>query len=125
MAESGLSEDFLLDLIKSKDGRFDTSAEGLALLAKQGLSEELLRAIVRKDESLKREMRRRELAPETADEPALLPAGFGQSQPASAAPQMMRGRIVKQKVLVPDNNRGDIAFIAMPVPVPASRGDRQ
>lgn len=47
LAEAGYSEQFLLDLIKSRPARFDTSVEGLVFLARQGLSENLVRAVAR------------------------------------------------------------------------------
>jgi hypothetical protein len=49
LAEAGYSEEFLLDLIKSRPARFDTSVEGLVYLARQGLSEKLVRAVARLD----------------------------------------------------------------------------
>ncbi|MCC6591522.1 MAG: hypothetical protein IT168_32850 [Bryobacterales bacterium] len=45
LAEAGYSEAFLLDLIQTRPTRFDTSVGGLVYLAKQGLSEKLLRTV--------------------------------------------------------------------------------
>jgi len=47
LAEAGYSERFLLDIIESRPVRFDTSVEGLVFLARQGLSENLVRAVAR------------------------------------------------------------------------------
>ena len=45
LAEAGYSEAFLLDLIQTRPTRFDTTVGGLVYLAKQGLSEKLLRTV--------------------------------------------------------------------------------
>src|SRR5687768_15072092 len=52
LARAGLGEGLLVDLIRHKRTQFDTSAEALALLARQGLSENVLRAVVEKQEQL-------------------------------------------------------------------------
>ena len=46
LARAGFSEAFILDLVQYKRTKFDTSVEGLTLLAKKGLSERVIRAIV-------------------------------------------------------------------------------
>ena len=46
LAKSGFSEAFILDLVQFKRTRFDTSVDGLTFLAKKGLSERVIRAIV-------------------------------------------------------------------------------
>jgi hypothetical protein len=46
LAKAGFNEDFLIDLIGTSRTRFDTSADGLAELAKQGLTEPLIRAML-------------------------------------------------------------------------------
>jgi hypothetical protein len=46
LSDAGYDEDFLIDLIQSKQTRFDTSAEGLAYLAQHGLCEHVVRVIV-------------------------------------------------------------------------------
>jgi hypothetical protein len=46
LAQSGYSEGFILDMIYHKQTQFDVSAEGLAWLAKQGLSERIIRTMV-------------------------------------------------------------------------------
>jgi hypothetical protein len=54
LARSGYSEGFIIDMIFHKETQFDVSAEGLAWLAKQGLTERIVRAMVaneRKEQS--------------------------------------------------------------------------
>jgi hypothetical protein len=101
LAEAGLGERFLLELIEQKNSRFDTSAEALAALARQGLTETILRAMVKKQ-----------------DQP-------GPAQPGEAAvnlePQLLRGKVVRQRMLIPDSNGGDIAIMTM-APVKTSPG---
>ena len=77
------------------------SAEALAALARQGLTETILRAMVKKQ-----------------DQP-------GPAQPGEAAvnlePQLLRGKVVRQRMLIPDSNGGDIAIMTM-APVKTSPG---
>jgi hypothetical protein len=47
LAEAGFTEDFIIDLMSLKQLRLDTSVEGLAFLARKGLSENVIRAVVR------------------------------------------------------------------------------
>lgn len=46
LARAGFSEAFILDLVQYKRTKFDTSVDGLTFLAKKGLSERVIRAIV-------------------------------------------------------------------------------
>jgi hypothetical protein len=46
LAAAGFSEDFLIELIRNSRTDFDTSANGLASLAKQGINERIIRAMV-------------------------------------------------------------------------------
>ena len=46
LAEAGYDEGFLLDLIQSRQTRFDTSADGLRYLAEHGLCEHVVRAML-------------------------------------------------------------------------------
>lgn len=50
LAEAGYDEVFLMDLIRRKTARFDTSVEGLAYLMKAGLSQQLVRAVLALEE---------------------------------------------------------------------------
>ena len=45
LAKAGFNEDFILDFIGMSRTRFDTSVSGLADLAKEGLSERLIRPV--------------------------------------------------------------------------------
>ena len=46
LSDAGYDEDFLLDLIQSRQTRFDTSPEGLSYLSLHGLCEHVVRAMV-------------------------------------------------------------------------------
>lgn len=46
LAEAGYSEGFIIDLIHHKQTQFDVCPEALAWLAKQGLSERIVRAMI-------------------------------------------------------------------------------
>lgn len=52
LAEAGLGEALLVDLVKAKRTAFDTSAEALAVLARRGISEGVIRAVVEKQEQV-------------------------------------------------------------------------
>jgi hypothetical protein len=52
LARAGVGDGLLVDLIKHKRTMFDTSADALALLARHGLSEKVLRAVVEKQEEV-------------------------------------------------------------------------
>jgi hypothetical protein len=62
LAKAGFNEDFILDFIGMSRTRFDTSVSGLADLAKDGLSERLIRAMLVPS------------APNSAANPATVPA---------------------------------------------------
>jgi hypothetical protein len=100
LAEAGLGERFLLELIESKTSRFDTSAEALAALARHGLTENILRALVKKQDQ---------------------PLAAAQSAENSVAlePHLLRGKIVRQRMLVPDSAGGNVAIMTM-APVKAA-----
>jgi len=53
LARAGLGDGLLVDLIRHKRSFFDTSAEALAQLARHGLSERVLRAVVEKQEEVR------------------------------------------------------------------------
>jgi hypothetical protein len=46
LGAAGFSEDFLIDLIRNSKTGFDTSVDGLAALARQGISEPVIRAML-------------------------------------------------------------------------------
>jgi hypothetical protein len=96
LAEAGLGERFLLELIEQKNTRFDTSAEALASLARQGLTETILRAMVRKQDQ---------------------PAGGAPGESAvSLEPQIVRGKVVRQRMLIPDAGGGNVAILTLAPP---------
>ncbi len=52
LARAGLGDGLLVDLVRYKRTQFDTSADALALLARHGLTENVLRAVVEKQEQV-------------------------------------------------------------------------
>jgi len=46
LAWAGFNEDFLIELIRNSRTEFDTSADGLAVLAKQGINEQIIRVML-------------------------------------------------------------------------------
>jgi hypothetical protein len=46
LAEAGYDQEFIVDLIRHKQGHFDTSVEGLTFLAQHGISQSLVRFVV-------------------------------------------------------------------------------
>lgn len=52
LARAGVGDSLLIDLIRYKRTQFDTSAEALAALARHGMSERILRAVVEKQEEV-------------------------------------------------------------------------
>jgi len=81
MARAGYNEKFLLELIQSQPGRFDTSVEGLVYLAKKGISEKIVRVVM----AAQRDAERAD-----SDEPV-----------KAVAKAPVRMKVVMQKVLVP------------------------
>ena len=63
LARAGLGDGLLVDLVRHKRTFFDTSADALALLARHGLSENVLRAVVEKQEQLPMRKRRLTVIP--------------------------------------------------------------
>lgn len=51
LAKAGFNEDFIIETILSRHTQFDTSVEGLADLAKQGMTERLIRVMMNCGES--------------------------------------------------------------------------
>jgi hypothetical protein len=51
LAEAGYGEEFLIDLIRVKTAHFDTSADGLAVLARHGVTEPVVRAMLARESS--------------------------------------------------------------------------
>ena len=46
LARAGFNEDFIVDVIHTSQTRFDTSVTGLAEMAKEGLTERLIRVMM-------------------------------------------------------------------------------
>src|SRR5579864_8579196 len=46
LSDAGYDEDFLIDLIQSRQARFDVTADGLSYLAQHGLCEHVVRVMV-------------------------------------------------------------------------------
>ncbi len=88
LARAGYGEKFLAELIQSQPSRFDTSVEGLVFLAKNGLSERMVRYIL--------------LAKKRADEAEDMDAPPA-SMPTAGAAAPMRLKAMKQTVLVPES----------------------
>ncbi|MCC6294856.1 MAG: hypothetical protein IT164_19550 [Bryobacterales bacterium] len=86
LAEAGYDEVFLMDLIRRKTARFDTSVEGLTYLMKAGLSQQLVRAVLALEE-WERARRSEELAGAAAQ-------GVPEDMPSGMKP-------VRQKLMVP------------------------
>lgn len=63
LARAGVGDSLLTDLIRHKRTQFDTSAEALALLARHGMSENVLRAVVEKQEQVQLRKPRVSLSP--------------------------------------------------------------
>ena len=92
LARAGYNERFLVELIQSQPGRFDTSVEGLVYLAQQGISEKIVRLVIAEQRADERRQTERAAAPDT-DDPF--------PQPAEPARTPVRMKVVKQKVLAP------------------------
>ncbi|MBI2689276.1 MAG: hypothetical protein HYX27_23475 [Acidobacteria bacterium] len=91
LARAGLGDSLLVDLIRGKRTQFDTSADALALLARHGLSENVLRAVVEKQEQVQLRKPRLAVSPVT-------PSGYE----AKATIELEQG----EAVLVPPPSTG-------------------
>ena len=93
LARAGYNERFLVELIQTQPGRFDTSVEGLVYLAQQGVSEKIVRLIIAEQRADERRQAERAAAGTDADDPF---------QPAAEPVKTpVRMKVVKQKVLAP------------------------
>lgn len=75
LARAGLGDGLLVDLVRHKRTHFDTSADALALLARQGLSENVLRAVVEKQEQVQMRKPRLTVSPVTPNGAVNLESG--------------------------------------------------
>jgi hypothetical protein len=103
LARAGYNERFLVELIQSQPGKFDTSVEGLVYLAKQGISERLVRLVIAEQKASER--RESEAAAAEVHDPMMPLAPSGHREPAGPAARggksPVRMKMVKQKMLVP------------------------
>lgn len=108
LARAGYNERFLMELVQSKPYRFDTSVEGLVYLAKQGVSEKMVRMIITMQRTAEASEADRAAAEAAAAESEAAPveaptaARPGPSVPRGK-PQPVRMRVVTQKMLVPES----------------------
>lgn len=84
LSRAGLGDGLLVDLIRHKRTQFDTSADALALLARHGLSENVLRAVVEKQEQVL--LRKPRLS--------VTPVGPGPAVETAASVEMEPGEVV-------------------------------
>lgn len=89
LAEAGYDETFLMELIRRRPSKFDTTVEGLSYLMQAGLTQQLVRTVLAVDEwnrAGKAEALAFAAAPGAASAPPAIPADM---------------REIRQKVLVP------------------------
>ena len=67
LARAGLGDGLLVDLVKHKRTQFDTSADALAQLARHGLSESVIRAVVEKQEQVQLRRPKLTIAPSVGE----------------------------------------------------------
>jgi hypothetical protein len=85
LAKAGFDEDFVIDAIARSRKEFDTSADALAALAGEGITQRIVRAILDSETSApKPEATRAEAAPQTTQPPQPQPAAPEPSPKASA-----------------------------------------
>lgn len=97
LADAGYDEVFLMELIRRKQGKFDTTVEGLSYLMRAGLSQQLVRTVLAVEE-WERARRAEELA--GVSNPPPVATGAPPVAPPVAIPAGMKE--VRQKVMVPD-----------------------
>lgn len=97
LADAGYDEVFLMELIRRKQGKFDTTVEGLSYLMRAGLSQQMVRTVLAVEE-WERARRAEELA--GVSPPPPVASGAPPAAPPVAIPAGMKE--VRQKVMVPD-----------------------
>jgi hypothetical protein len=100
LSEAGYDQSFIVDLIRQKQTRFDTSVEGLAFLADHGIPENIVRFMIANE-----------------NKPAALPLAGD----AALAPVAVPMRVVRRKVLVPDTRMTSLPTLGPPVMVMEAR----
>jgi hypothetical protein len=104
LAKAGFNEDFLVDLIGTSHTRFDLSGSALAELAKQGLTERLIRAMLTPavaapaatSAGLPRSEGKRGSRPPKAKEPAESTLAIANHVPYYRSSSMMWGLVTKK-----------------------------
>lgn len=96
LADAGYDEAFLMELIRRRPSKFDTTVEGLSYLMQAGLTQQLVRTVLAVDE-WERARKAEELA--GAVPPAPVAGGSMPPPPPAAIPAGMKE--VRQKVMVP------------------------
>ncbi len=96
LARAGYSEAFLIDLIHYKQTQFDVTAEGLVWLARQGLTERVIRAMVANENK--------------EEQTAVVPALFTVTPPSTSPPVQRPAVQTPVNVAVP---------VSMPTPGPS------
>jgi hypothetical protein len=123
LAQAGYTESFVIDLIHHKQTNFDVSAEGLAWLARNGLSERVVRAMVanaRKEESTAVLPATVQLAP--APGPAMtVPPASGSPTPGYVPDWALGRKTVTTKAL-PEASVQVAVPVAFPSPTPSRLG---
>lgn len=99
LAQAGYSERFIIDLIFQKQTQFDVSVEGLAWLAKQGLSERIVRTMVANE----RKEEQTAILPASV---AVVPAGSG-ADPAGSGREQRKNVQVAIPVTMPTSVPGE------------------
>lgn len=79
LARAGVGDSLLVDLVRNKRTHFDTSAEALAQLVRHGLSENVVRAVVEKQEEIQLRKPKVSLSP-------VAPAGYVPGSSIDVAP---------------------------------------
>jgi hypothetical protein len=97
LADAGYDEAFLMELIRRRPSKFDTTVDGLSYLAQAGLTQQLVRTVLALDE-WERARKAEELAGAAAP-PTPVAAGSAPALPPTTIPAGMKE--VRQKVMVP------------------------
>lgn len=104
LAQAGYNERFLAELVQSQPHKFDTSVEGLVYLARQGVSERMVRLILAQQRAADARESERAAAEAAAEQSeAIAPAAMNERPGPMIPPGRVRMKVVKQRMLVPEN----------------------
>lgn len=123
LAQAGYTESFVIDMIHHKQTNFDVSAEGLAWLARNGLSERVVRAMVanaRKAEDTAILPATVQLAPAATPAPAA--TGFPGSPTPGYVPDWALARKTVTTKSLPEASVQVAVPVAFPNPAPSRLG---